>query len=136
MAGTDISFKDRASPSVIVGSDPDGTENYPVGASLNGELKTTDTIGVSAIDTILTVTTIATEGKVGVTVLPNRKYIWMQAITVPAGPNGFILWGFSNLSQSFKLFKDQMLCFPIGEGVQVWFKTQAGSGSVAFGEGE
>lgn len=133
----DLSQKNAATPVFVVGStDAEGTEGTPVGATTDRELTNVDTINHGAIDAVLTVTNTASEGKVGASRKVNRKYIWFMPITVPTSPNAWILWGFTGSTQSFKVFKDQLLCFPIGSGTEVWFKSPVvGSFTVAFGEG-
>lgn len=132
----DLDQKERAASVFIMGADADGKETNPVGANTNRELTNVDTINNGAIDTTLTVTTTAIEGKVGLSRKVNRKYVWFMPITVPNSPNAWIWWGFTGSTQSFKVFKDQLLCFPIGEGSEIWFRSpSAGNFSVAFGEG-
>jgi hypothetical protein len=134
--GTELGNKEKSSVVRVVGANKTTTgETVMQDVSANQEGKVVDTIDNGAIDTMIPVTTSPVEGKVGGSRLTDRKYIWMQGIAVPNSPNAYILWGFTNSTQSFKLFKDQLLTFPIGDGTQVWFKTPAGTGSVAFGEG-
>lgn len=135
MADTDIQALQASATTRIVGAAADGTETNPVDATGTRELKASDSVDNGAVDTVINLTTAAVEGKVGASKRTDRKYIWMQGVTVPAGVNGYIQWGFSNTTQSFKLFKDQLLCFPIGDGTEIWFKVPSGTGSVAFGEG-
>lgn len=132
---SDLDQKERAASVFIMGADADGKETNPVGATSNRELTNVDTVNNGGLDSVIALNTTAVEGKVGPSRKAARKYVWMQGLTVPAGANAYILWGFTSGTQSFKLFKDQLLCFPIGEGTQIWFKVPAGTGSVAFGEG-
>jgi hypothetical protein len=134
MADIDLNQKDATLSVKLVGADSNGIETNFADVSNFNELKAADTLNNGALDTIINVSTTAVEGKVGVTRLAGRKYVWFQALSVP-NTDKFILWGFSNTTQSFKIFKDQILCFPIGENTQVWFKTTSGSGQIAFGEG-
>lgn len=131
----DLNGKESSQSVKMTGADSTGLETNYINASALGEARTNDCVNNGAIDTVLNITTTASEGKVGGSRKTDRKYVWIQALTVPAGANGYILWGFSNTTQSFKLYKDQLLVFPIGDGSEIWFKTPASTGTVAFGEG-
>jgi hypothetical protein len=121
----------------LTGVNSSGSEDNYLKVSNNKEARANDSVNNGGLDAVLAVNTTASEGKVGATKKVDRKYIWMMPITVPTGVNAYLLWGFSNSTQSFKIFKDQLLCFPIGDGTEIWFKTPgvATSGTVAFGEG-
>jgi hypothetical protein len=133
----DLTEKQSGQTVKVIGADDNGAESNYMDVSAKREARANDSVNNGAVDGVLAVNTTPSEGKVGASRRVDRKYVWMQAITVPSGANAYILWGFSNTTQSFKLFKDQLLCFPIGEGTQIWFKTPGlgTSGTVAFGEG-
>lgn len=107
--------------------DNTGLEKAFVEGTTNGDAYTFDAVRVSAVDGVIALTTTPTLLKVGVSELPNRRYFFLQAL------NNGVVWGFSNTTQSFSAFKDQLICLPIG--VSVWAKMSSGTGSVAFGEG-
>lgn len=132
---TDLTSNQAANTTKIIGSDAAGLETNTLEVTAKNEARANDCVNNGAVDTTISLTTSAVEGKVAASRRVDRKYIWMMGITVPANPNAYILWGFSNTTQSFKLFKDQLLCFPIGEDTEIWFKVPTGTGSVAFGEG-
>ena len=110
----------------LVGSNSTGTEQTPIGSKTNGQLDVYDGCNTSALDTVLALTTVAIEGKVGASRLLNRKYIEMQALTTN------VKWGY-NSSCNFDLFKNQFFSLPTGD-VQIFFKVTTGTGSVAFSE--
>ena len=89
---------------------------------------TSDKLNFGGVDTVLNLTTAPVEGKVGASVLEKRKYFIMQAL------DKNVKWGFSNSTQSFDLFKNQLIMIGIGEGTQIWFKTSTGTSSVAIAE--
>lgn len=112
----------------LTGSQPDGTETTPVGSSTYQELFIRDTHNNGGLDTVIPLTTTPVEGKVGANRRVNRKYIIMEAL------DNNVVWGFSNTTQSFDLFKSQLIMVPIGENTEIWFKMKTGTGSVAFAE--
>ncbi len=98
------------------------------GVNTNKELFIRDTDNGGGLDIIIALTTTPKEGKVGGSPKINRKDIVMQAI------DKNIVWGFSETTQNFKLFKDQLMIVPVGEKTEIWFKMTTGTGDVAFGE--
>ena len=131
----DLSDKEAAQTIKLVGSDTIGVESNYLSVSAKQEARNNDSVNNGAVDGVLALTTAASEGKVGASRRVDRKYIWMQGITVTSGATPYILWGFSNTTQSFRLYQDQLMVFPIGENTEIWFKMPTGTGSVAFGEG-
>ena len=127
---TDISDIQAAQTVKVVGSAADGTEQTPVGSSVNGEVLASDTANspTGGADKLIALTTTPVEGKVAASVKADRKYIIMEGLTTN------IKWGFSASSQSFDLFKSQLVIFPAGPNTKIWFKVTAGTGSVGFGE--
>ena len=99
-----------------------------VGVNANKEFYIRDTHDNGGLDIIIPLTTAPVEGKVGVSPKTLRKYVIMQALSTN------VVWGFSNVTQSFDLFKDQLIMVPVGENTQIWFKMKSATGSVAFGE--
>ena len=124
----DILDREAAQTVKLVGSASDGTESNPVEASDNNEIRSNDSVNVSAADTILNLTTLAQEVKVGASRNPNRKYLWMEAL------DKNIKWGFDS-SCRFDLFKKQLIIHPVGN-VPVYMKMSAGTGQAVVGEGE
>lgn len=126
----DINDIEAAQSVKIIGSQADGTEQTPVGSTVNRELLASDTANSpgGGVDTVLALTTTPSEGKVGGTPKSDRKYVIMEALSTN------VKWGFSNSTQSFDLFKSQLVIFPAGPNTTIWFKVSAGTGSVAFGE--
>lgn len=96
--------------------------------SVNKDLGVSDVLGTSGLDTIINLTTTPVEGIVGGSALANRKYFIMEALSTN------VKWGFSNTTQSFDLFKSQLIMVPVGPGVHIWFKVSSATGSVAIGE--
>ena len=95
----------------------------------NKELTISDTHDHGGLDTILTITSgTPIELKVGGTRLANRKYVIIEALGTG------IKWGFSSRTQSFDIFKSQILMVPIGQNTQIWFDCDAATKDVAVGE--
>jgi len=94
----------------------------------NQELHIRDTHDNGGLDAIIDLTTTPIEGKVGATTKTERKYVIMEALDTN------VVWGFSNTTQSFDLFKNQLIMVPVGPNTEVWFKMKSSTGQVAFGE--
>jgi hypothetical protein len=105
----------------------DGTDTANVTATL--DLQTDDRINTSGLDAVVALTVTPVEAKVGASALVERKYLILEGLSIN------IKWGFSNTTQSFDLFKNQMLMIPVGPNVHVWLKTTTGTGSAGVGEG-
>lgn len=109
----------QASKSVkLIGSDPVGLESNFAEVSANQELTTADSLNNGGVQASITVGTSAVEGKVGASVLANRKYVIFQA------KDKGIFYGFDNTvttSTGIEIFKDQLLMIPVGEGTEIWF---------------
>ena len=124
----DILDINSTEPVRIIGADLSGAETTPVKATPNQDLGVADVLDNGGLDAILSLTMTPVEGKVGATVKANRKYFIMEAQSTN------VKWGFSNTTQSFDLFKSQLLMIPCGPNTQIWFKMSTGTGSVAIGE--
>lgn len=111
----------------LIGSQIDGSETTPVGATTDQDLKVGDLINHQGVNATLSLTTAAVEGKVGASRLVGRKYIEMQAITTN------VKWGYDT-SCPFDLFKNQFFSLPISDICAVYLKASAGTASVAIGE--
>lgn len=119
-------------PSKIVGASNITQEETNIAkVSNNQDLGTSDVLDNLGADVILALTTTPKLGVVnvdGVTPKPNRKYFIMEALDTN------VKWGFSNTTQSFDLFKSQLIMIPLGPNTQIWFKMTAATGSVAIAE--
>ncbi len=125
----DLNEKEASSSSKIVGADSTGNETDYAIVTSNQELAIRDTHDNGGLDTILSLDAItAVEGKVGALPKAERKYIIMEALDTN------IKWGFSNTTQSFDLFKSQLIMVPVGPNTEIWFIMSTGTGQVAFGE--
>lgn len=122
------SFIRSSEPVIIVGSNPDGSETTPVGASDNGEVYANDCINTAANDLTLNLTTVAQEVKIGSTRNIKRKYVYMEALS------SNIKWGF-NTDCKFNLYKNQLIIHPVGD-VAVYMKMDSGTGQATIAEGE
>jgi hypothetical protein len=114
----------NADPSLVVGHD----KAYAAKVSPNRDLGTSDVLDCGGLDTVLSLTTSPVEGRVGASAKANRKYFIMEALTTN------VKWGFSNSTQSFDLFKSQLIMVPVGPNTQLWFKVSTGTGQVAIAE--
>jgi len=125
----DIQDIDAAQTVKVVGSDLTGVEETPVSSTPNGELKIADTHNNGGQDVTISITSGSpVELKVSATRLANRKYVIMEAL------NTGVKWGFSSSTQSFDLFKSQLIMVPIGENTEIWFDCQSGTKQVAIAE--
>jgi len=125
----DIQDIDAAQTIKVVGSDPTGVEETPVSSTIHGEIKIADTHNNGGLDKVLTITAGSPlELKVGASRLAARKYVVFEALDTG------VKWGFSNSTQSFDVFKRQLLMVPIGENTEIWFDCTSGTKSVAIAE--
>lgn len=123
----DLNNIEAAGSTIIVGSDATGLETNPVRATTLGEIQAVDVPNQTGLSGLVALTTVAVEGKVGVSTMTNRKYIEMQAIS------SNVKWGYDTTCP-FDLFKNQFFSLPAGENCKVYFKVSTGTGSVAIGE--
>lgn len=123
----DLTEKQAALPSKLFGSDANGDETNPVGASTLLDMFVADVPNQTGLSATLALTTTAVEGKVGAVTMTNRKYIEMQALSTG------IKWGY-DITCPFDLFKNQFFSLPAGSNCKVYFKMFTGTGSVAIGE--
>jgi len=117
----------RSAPSTLTGGD----ELYEAKVNRDGELSIRDTHDNGGLDAILALTTAPKLGVTnidGVTPKPNRKYFVMEATS------SNVVWGFSATTQSFDLFKSQIIMVPVGPDTEIWFKMKSGTGNVSVGE--
>jgi len=124
---SDLDNLSNADPTVLTGPD----KAYGAKVSSQNELGTADVLDNGGVDKILALATTPKLGVTnidGVTPKPNRKYFIMEGLDTN------IKWGFSNTTQSFDLFKSQVLMIPVGPNTQIWFKVTSGTGNVAIGE--
>lgn len=124
-----IDDKVNSTPIKIVGASNTTQEETNIAkVSPNQDLGTSDILDNGGSDTVLNLTTVAVEGRVGPAVRANRKYFIMEALT------NNVKWGFSNTTQSFDLFKRQLIMVPCGPNTQIWFRVTTGTGQVAIAE--
>lgn len=122
---SDVSREKASTTNRIIG---DNEENI-AGVSVNKEIWIRDTHDNGGLDITLNLDAITpVEGKVGISRKTERKYIIMEALSTN------VVWGFSNTTQNFDLFKSQLIMVPVGENTEIWLKMKTGTGSVAFGE--
>jgi hypothetical protein len=127
----DLIDKNSALPIKIIGADTLGAETVPAKVSPNQDLGTADVLNNGGLDLVLALTTTPKLGVVnvdGITAKADRKYFLMQAL------DQNIKWGFTNTTQSFDIFKSQLVMVPCGPNTQIWFKMASGTGSIAIGE--
>ena len=127
----DLSDNDAALSTKITGAAADGTEEAFVGSSANREIFIRDTHDNGGLDAVLNLPAGGPqELKVGASRKSLRKYVIFEA------QDTNIKWGFSNSTQSFDIFKSQLLMVPVGENTEIWFLFDklSGSGSVAIRE--
>lgn len=125
----DLTGIEAAQSIKVVGSDNTGAETTPVNSTVNGDLQTADILNNGGLDTIISIVSgIPQELKVGVSRKATRKFIIMEALDTG------IKWGFSSSTQSFDLFKNQLIMVPVGEDTEIWFDTISGTNDVAIAE--
>lgn len=112
----------------LIGAGSDGDETNPVGSTANLELLTCDRCNAGGLDAIKTATTSPQEVMVGASIKTERKVVIIQPLT------GWLRWGFSNTTQSFRLAKYQPAIIDAGPGTHVWVKTETGSVDFALAE--
>lgn len=124
-----IDDKVNSTPIKIVGANNTTQEETNIAkVSPNQDLGTSDILDNGGTDTVLNLTTTPVEGRVGAAARANRKYFIMEALT------NNVKWGFSNSTQSFDLFKSQLIMIPCGPNTKIWFRVTAGTGQVAIAE--
>lgn len=109
----------------IIGSDATGLEGVPVNSTLNGDLQADDTTRAGGSNATVTLAGSAVEVKVGASRLTTRKYV----IIMPSVNS--VKWGFSVGSQTFDVFKNQLLILPLGPNTPIYIN---GTGMVEIGE--
>ena|ERR1035437_2155507 len=121
---SDLNYTDRDAETKIVGQDSTGnTVNY-VGASPNGDMKTSDIINTAGQCRAQSVTTTSTEALGGAVILANRKVL---SITPT---NGTIYYGLvspATATSCTPIFKNQTVTFAIGSNVHVYVICASGT---------
>jgi hypothetical protein len=124
-----IDDKVNSTPIKIVGASNTTQEETNIAkVSPNQDLGTSDILDNGGADTVLNLTTTPIQGIVSGGARANRKYFIMEALTTN------VKWGFTNSTQSFDLFKSQLIMVPVGPNTQIWFRVTTGTGQVAIGE--
>lgn len=124
----DLSELQAAGATKVVGSNTSGVETNAAKVSSNQDLGTSDILDSGGVDAIVALTTTPVQLKVGASALANRKYMVIEALSTN------VVWGFSNTTQSFDIFKSQLIMIPVGPNTQVWAKMSTGTGNIAVGE--
>lgn len=112
----------------IVGSSTTAVETTPVNASPNGDLFVRDILNIAVVQTLLSVSTTATECKVGGSTLSNRKILMIQV-----QGSGYT-YGFASGSQPFDIANGSTLMLAVGPSISVWVKKASGTANVAVAE--
>ena len=133
IGNTDIDIRDLTHDGTSPGYDStrigDGTNEAKI--TDNNELRISDTHDNGGLDAVLNLPAgVAVELKVGVSRKTLRKYVIFEGLDTK------IKWGFTNTTQSFDVFKSQLLMVPVGENTQIWFKNTNASGSTSIAIGE
>lgn len=118
--------KENSLPRKITGEN----EEHCADVTPQKEITIADTHNGGGLDTILLVDSgTPKELKVGANRKTNRKYVVFEA------QDTGITWGFSNSTQSFDIFKSQLIMVPVGENTEIWFSAANGTqNKVAIGE--
>lgn len=121
-----VDNKDNAIPTKVTGEN----EEHCADVTSQKEITIADTHNGGGLDVVLLVDSgTPKELKVGATRKENRKYVVFEA------QDTGITWGFSNSTQSFDIFKSQLVMVPVGENTEIWFAASSGTGNkVAIGE--
>ena len=99
----DAPKRNAAGNTKVIGSDSSGNETNYVNASANLEQFVVDRLNNGGEDSVINVTAgTPVEIKVGASPRTERKLVLVQ-------PDGKILFGFSNTTQSFRVFKNQII---------------------------
>ncbi len=116
----------------IIGSDAAGVETTPVASTANGDLKTADISDNGGLNGSVTVGTSAVEAKVAVSTLSNRK-----VLTISHNGNGKLYWGLSNsvtTSNGTQIFKNTMATFDVGPNTHIWLISDLAGNDVRIAE--
>jgi hypothetical protein len=123
----DLTDKESAQSTKLVGTSSDATETYAVGASANAELFGCDRLNNGGTAILKTVTTTPEEVMVGGAVKTERKCVLLQAF-------GKIKFGFSNSVLVFELYNKQYAALELGPNTALWVKAVSGTVDVAIAE--
>lgn len=105
----------------------DGTNTAKVTATL--DLRVSDVLDNGGVDGYVALNIFPVELKVGASIKTDRKFVILQ------GKSNYIVWGFSNTTQSFSIAYNQFVMVPLAPGTTIWAKvTAGGSGLIAVGE--
>lgn len=125
----DLTELESSGSTKLIGSDASGNETTPISSTDDGEIKSSDTTLNAGLDVVLNLVAGTPQLlKVGASVKLDRKYITMEALDTN------VVWGFTNSTQSFDLFKSQFFILPFGSDTSIWFDVKSGTGDVAIGE--
>jgi hypothetical protein len=99
----DLTEKNSASNTKLVGSDLSGSESNFVGATSTGELKTHDVVKNQLVHSVVSVTTTRSEAKVGASKLTDRKFLFIKNLGNPT-----VFWGGSGVTTSGATMGDSL----------------------------
>ena len=124
----DAPKRNAAGNTKVIGSDSSGNETNYVNASANLEQFVVDRLNNGGEDSVINVTAgTPVEIKVGASPRTERKLVLVQ-------PDGKILFGFSNTTQSFRVFKNQIIRISLGPNTSFWIDAVSGTVPVSIGE--
>lgn len=112
----------------IAGASSNGNETNFVNSTPSGDLQTVDIMNTAALSGVISLTTTPVPLRIGGSNLVNRKYIILEALS------SAIVWGFSETSQPFNVFKNQFIMIPCGSNITIYAKVTTGTGDISVGE--
>lgn len=107
----------------------DGTNELRVNP--DGSISVGDTLDAGGEDRIVSLSTtpvLAVTNLDGVTPKAARRFVILEALSMN------VKWGFSPTSQSFDLFRNQLIMLPVGPNTKIYLKVTTGTGSISVGE--
>jgi hypothetical protein len=127
----DLSPKDSASSTKLVGATPDGTETNYVNVTAEGEIKTSNFANVAFVDANITVSTTEILASATGTNLANRK-----TLVIFNRGNRVIYYGTTGVSSTtgIAIQADELISFDIGENINIYLVTSNGTSSVTIQE--
>lgn len=109
----------------------DGSDGSKQTSVYNSDVQTADVLRTQGTNDVVSISTSATEAKVGGSKLTNRKLLVIQPL------DNNLYWGFRSdvsTSNGFPLLKNQILTLSIDDATAVYLISGSGSIDVAIGE--